>query len=211
MPQRKSADKVILLTLIDLLLQLLFLFLFMVLVVSQTSLSSTDWAAWKQVKDAMAKFGVSAPSFAPTWQAGQAALKREHEAAVASASKAGEDIKKPFNVPCVSSTDAGEGALKRVYIARFFIGDEGISAAPSGTTIDNARFKEGVALLDAQIKASGKTIWSALEFRATFQPFRDKDCEYYARIEKKMESNDLSKYLTFVSAIRYAFGPDRYQ
>jgi hypothetical protein len=74
MAKRGSADKVILLTLVDLLLQLLFLFLFAVLVVSQTALSEKEWKDWGIVSKVIQKFQIDLPTFGPTWQKGQIAI-----------------------------------------------------------------------------------------------------------------------------------------
>lgn len=71
MAKRGSRDKVILLTLIDLLLQLLFLFLFAVLVISQTSLSEKDWKDWIEISKVIKEGNINVPSFGPTWQMGQ--------------------------------------------------------------------------------------------------------------------------------------------
>jgi hypothetical protein len=208
MTKRNSADKVILLTLIDLLLQLLFLFLFAVIVVSNTALSDNEWKDWTAVKEQIGRFHIDIPTFGPTWQQGQIAIAQQAEEKAKA--KAEADVEKPFNEPCIPPPKESKGQLTRVYIGYFAIQDDGISLEPMiAPKVESAEYQMGRQLLESQVKQSNKKLWNADEFTATFKPFRDRGCEYYVRILDKMESNDKKKYQIYARAIRSAFGPDR--
>lgn len=219
MAMRPSSDKVIFLTLIDLLLQLLFVFLFAILVISKNTLSKDDWKRWNDFKEAVGKYAIKVPSFGPTWQKGQACVSEKkdwvppeqcapRQPQQTPSSTPALDVKKPFLAPCIPS-EGNEGKPKRVYIARFVLKDEGIQYFPSDAAHSHVKFREVMVLLNRQIKESGQTTWSGSQFRDIFRPFRDGDCEYYALLEDKMESNDKLKYKTLQAAVRFSFGPNR--
>jgi hypothetical protein len=210
MSRRGAADKVILLTLVDLLLQLLFLFLFAVIVVSSTALTENEWKEWALIKEQIKKFKIDIPTFGPTWQQGQVAIIAEKAAKAAAQVKFDTDVVKPFNEPCIPPPKGPSEHLTRIYIAHFAIQDDGIAMQASVTPpTDSAKFREGRELFERQVKRAGTRLWSADEFKSTFQPFRDLSCEYYVSWSDKMVSNDKKKYQVLTRAIRFAFGPDR--